>query len=125
MVSTRAVSSRGDASLRQPLNLVGGLARTRTSVDRRRCARSLEEEVGVDPVVSTTKAECFQVVNGGGSGGEAPRRLDNHALGEIGGSERQPSMLGQIGGILGAAVNDSRRDSTGSWAKFGLSAPKA
>ena len=63
--------------------------------------------------------------NGGGSGGGGFRRLDNHARGEIGGFDGEPSSLGQIGGILEAALNDSRQDSTGSWPKFGLSAPDA
>ena len=82
----------------QLLDLVGVLARRRTSVDRRRCARSPEEEVRVDPGLATTRSEYTQVVNGGGSGGGGLRRLDNHAQGEIGGLERHPSMLGQIGG---------------------------
>ena len=96
-------------------------------MDKRRCARSAEEEVGVDPCVATTRSEYTQVVNRGGSGGSWIRGLDSHAQGEIGGFERQPSMLGQIGGILEAAANDSRLDLTGtvSWPMFGLSAADA
>ena len=84
----------------QPIDLVGELARSGTSLEKLRHGRSPVEEFGVDPRVSMTRAEYAQVVNGGGSGGGGLQRLSY--------------------GILKAATRDTELDRAGE-----LSAPDA
>ena len=64
--STHAVSSKGDVPAPQPLDPVGVLAKSTTFLDKLRSARSLEEELGVDLGVATTKLKYTEVFNGGG-----------------------------------------------------------
>ena len=74
-----AQSLQNEMPARQPLDIARALAKSTTILDKLKTSQSPQEEFGVDQGVARTKTEYAEVLNGGGSGGEALQQVGGFA----------------------------------------------